>query len=115
PVATTRMPALAAAPVTRTPPPPAPPSAPPLLTPAALDALVDDLQRAAGVTPAPPADDAELLRRATLDVIGRVPTLDEAERFLADPGADRRTRLVEALLASPEYAEHGADVDVDLF
>jgi hypothetical protein len=95
----------------------APSGAPARLTPASLDALLDELWRASGVTPAPPADDAEFLRRATLDVVGRVPTLAEVERFLADTASsppDRRARLVDALLASPEYAEHAADISRDL-
>ena len=69
----------------------------------------------ARVTPAPPAGDAEFLRRVTLDLAGRVPTIEEAERFLADAAADKRQRLVDALLTSPDHAEHWADVAVDLF
>jgi hypothetical protein len=94
---------------------PAAPPAPALLAPADLDRLVEALWAKAGVQPAAPADDAEILRRTTLDAIGRVPTLDEAASYLADRAPDRRARLVERLLASPEYAEHWADVMLDLF
>jgi hypothetical protein len=80
----------------------------------ALDALIADWWRRAGVTPAAPAGDGEFLRRASLDLIGRVPTLAEVRAYAdaAPPGAgpDRRARLVDRLLASPEFAEHWADV-----
>jgi hypothetical protein len=70
--------------------------------------LKDDLKIA------PPATDGEFLRRASLDLIGRVPTLPEARAFLTDTAPDRRARLVDRLLASPEYAEHFADVYSEL-
>jgi hypothetical protein len=85
------------------------------MTPADVDKLTGDLWRSAGVTPAGGSDDAELLRRVSIDLIGRIPTLEEAERFLADRLPDKRVRLVDQLLASPEYAEHWADVSLDLF
>jgi len=65
------------APPTPQPAPPKPP-APVLLGPADVDRMVQALWEAAGVDPAPPAEDAEFLRRVTLDAIGRVPTLAEA-------------------------------------
>jgi hypothetical protein len=107
-------PPAAAAPLAPAAKPVAPP-APALLSPADLDRLVDALWAKAGVQPAAPADDAEILRRTTLDAIGRVPTLDEAASYLADRAPDKRARLVDRLLASPEYAEHWADVMLDLF
>jgi hypothetical protein len=53
--------------------------------------------------PAPPAPDAVFLRRAFLDAIGTLPTPDEARGFLADRAPDKRARLVDALLARPEF------------
>jgi len=81
---------------------------------AALAALIDGhiesrLHRE-GQRPAEPADDAELLRRVYLDLHGVVPTREQAERFLADSGPDKRGRLIDALLASPRYGEYLADV-----
>jgi len=110
-------PASAAAPVAAKPAPApvAKPSAPALMTPADVDALTAALWQAAGVTAAPASGDAEFLRRVSIDLIGRIPTLEEAERFLADKSPDRRVRLVDQLLASAEYAEHWADVSLDLF
>jgi hypothetical protein len=49
------------------------------------------------------ADDAEFLRRIYLDLVGRIPTVAEARKFLDDKAADRRTKLVDQLLKSPEH------------
>src|SRR4051812_7650187 len=53
---------------------PAAAAAPPegTLAPAELDRLIEESWRAAGVKPSPPADELEFLRRATLDLAGRV-------------------------------------------
>jgi hypothetical protein len=91
------------------------PAPPRLLAPADLDRLTGAFWAAAHVSPGPPAGDAEWLRRVTVDLAGRIPTLAEAEAFLADRAPDRRARLVDRLLASPDYAEHWADVFLDLY
>ena len=49
------------------------------------------------------------------NLVGRIPTLAEAEAFLAAPGPGKRAALVDRLLASADYAEHWADVFLDLF
>lgn len=56
------------------------------------------------------ADDAEFLRRATLDLHGLIPTSAEAQAFLADPSANKREALIDRLLASPRFAVHMANV-----
>ena len=53
--------------------------------------------------PAPVADDAQFLRRVYLDLLGRIPSPEEARAFLADQSADKRARLIEQLLAAPEF------------
>jgi uncharacterized protein DUF1549/uncharacterized protein DUF1553 len=95
-------------------PPAAPPGNAAGLGPAGLDALIEDLWRQAKVTPAPPADDGAFLRRVSLDLVGRIPSLAEARAFLADPAPDRRARAVDRLLGSHEFAEHWGDVYADL-
>lgn len=50
------------------------------------------------------ADDAEFVRRAYLDFAGRIPSVDEARKFLEDKSADKRAKLVDALIDGPEYA-----------
>ena len=100
------------------PPIPAPVAKPPalvLMTPEDVDRLTAALWQTAGVTATSVSGDAEFLRQVSIDLIGRIPTLEEAERFLADTSSDKRARLVDVLLASPEYAEHWADVSLDLF
>ena len=49
------------------------------------------------------ADDAEFLRRVTLDLAGRVPTFKEATDFHADSTADKRAKLIDRLLASADF------------
>lgn len=51
------------------------------------------------------ADDAELLRRVTLDLTGVIPTEAETVEFLHDPAPDKRATLVDRLLASPRHAD----------
>ena len=62
------------------------------------------------VTPAPPADDAEFLRRASLDIIGKIPAVSEVRAFLSDRSPDKRRRLVEQLLARGGFANHFANM-----
>ncbi len=55
--------------------------------------------------PAPPADKRVLLRRATFDLTGLPPTLTELSAFLADKSPEAFAKVVERLLASPQYGE----------
>ncbi len=64
----------------------------------------------AQLKPAKVASDAEFLRRVYLDIVGQIPSLDEAEKFLADKGYRKRETLIDALLKDERYAEHWADV-----
>lgn len=75
-----------------------------------LSARIDSLiESAAPVPVAAVADDAEFLRRVFLDFAGRIPSIEEALAFLNDSAADKRTVLIERLLASPEYARRMRD------
>jgi hypothetical protein len=62
----------------------------------------------AGVKPAAPADDAEFLRRVYLDIGGRIPSVSEARAFLKDTLPDKRQKLVDKLLDSPQFVRHFA-------
>jgi hypothetical protein len=67
----------------------------------------------AGLEPAPPAADGEWCRRLHLDLVGRIPTLDELQRFLSDSAPSKRAALVDRLLGDEyvdEYARHCTDV-----
>lgn len=67
-----------------------------------------------GIDPAPPADDLVFLRRIHLDLLGTLPTVAEARSFAADAAADKRQRLVDDLLARPEWADVWAGIWGDL-
>jgi uncharacterized protein DUF1549/uncharacterized protein DUF1553 len=57
------------------------------------------------LTPSAVCDDATFLRRACLDITGTLPKPEDVEAFLADTDADKRDRLVDALLDRKEFAE----------
>ena len=61
-----------------------------------------------------PAEESTFLRRHYLDIIGRLPSVDESRRYLADTAPDKRARLVDALLQRPEYADYWANKWADL-
>jgi hypothetical protein len=77
-------------------------------------ALIDKWIKAkwedAKLKPAPRASDAEFMRRVYLDIAGQIPSLDEAEKFLADKNSKKREALVDALVKDERYAEHWAEV-----
>ena len=79
-----------------------------------IDSLVLAGLQAEGVAPAPRADRRTLIRRATLDITGLPPTRDEVRAFLADEGPGAYGRLVDRLLAKPQYGEHMARFWLDL-
>jgi hypothetical protein len=60
--------------------------------------------------PAEHCSDYEFIRRASLDIIGRIAKVDEIERYMKDPASTRRAQLVERLLASPEYVQNWSTI-----
>jgi hypothetical protein len=74
-----------------------------------VDLQLQAAWESAGFEPAPPASDAEFMRRAYLDLTGRIPRIAEAREFLADPRPDKRARLIDSLLARPAHASHLAN------
>lgn len=73
-----------------------------------IDELVLAKLQSLNIPPSPACTDAEFIRRAFLDTIGVLPTADETRAFLADPQADKRDRLVDALLTRPEFVDYWA-------
>jgi len=71
-----------------------------------IDEFVFAKLKEIGIKPAHPCSDAVFFRRANLDVIGAMPTAQEAARFLEDRSADKRAVLVDALLDHDEFADY---------
>ncbi len=57
------------------------------------------------IPPVEIADDTMFLRRVFLDTLGILPSADEARKFLNDKNPDKRTRLIDEILARPEFAD----------
>ncbi len=71
-----------------------------------IDAFINDQLHAAGLRPLPLTPDDAFLRRLSLDVVGRIPTLEEIDLFFADPPNERRRLAIDRYLASDEWADH---------
>jgi len=70
-----------------------------------IDQLVDAKLAKLNIAPSGLCDDSDFLRRVFLDIVGTLPTADEARKFLADTAKDKRAKLVESLLDRPEFAD----------
>ena len=88
---------------------------PPALSSAQIDALFDRLHEAAHTQASPIVGDETFVRRVYLDVAGKLPTPDQIERFCTDSAPDKRARLIDVLLASPDYAKNWARYWRDVF
>jgi hypothetical protein len=66
------------------------------------------------LTPADRCSDFTFIRRASLDLIGRIAKVSEIQQFLKDPAETRRARLIERLLASEEFPNHFANLWTNL-
>ena len=74
-----------------------------------IDQLIFANLQELGIPPSPVCDDATFLRRVSLDVAGRLPTLDETKAFMANSAPDKREQWIDQLLRSPEYADYFAN------
>lgn len=75
-----------------------------------IDTEINAALAAKQLSPAQRADQAELLRRIYLDVLGRIPTRSEAEAYLKEPGDDKHHKLIDALLTHEEMPTYWAAV-----
>jgi len=80
-----------------------------------IDDLVLEQLARLKLAPTPPCDDATFLRRAYLDTIGRLPTPEEVRDYLADTSPKKRERLVDLLLARPEFVDYWSYKWADMF
>lgn len=71
-----------------------------------IDEQIDKQLTRLNLPPSPACTDAEFERRAYVDTIGRLPTLDEARAFLANSSPSRRDALIDTLLARPEFSDY---------
>src|SRR2546423_2634141 len=75
----------------------------------AIDHYVDAKLRAANTTPALQADDYTLIRRLTLDLVGRIPTPAESKAYVESNDPHKREKLVDRLMASPAFVRFQAN------
>jgi hypothetical protein len=73
-----------------------------------IDELAAAKWKKLGLKPSPTCDDATFIRRITVDLCGRLPTVAEAAAFLDDKAADKRSKLIDRLLDSPDYPAYFA-------
>jgi hypothetical protein len=76
----------------------------------AIDRHFDEFWARNDITPAPLADDAEFLRRLSLDLVGRIPSAAEARAFIESKDPDKRTKKIDELLARPGHLNFFATV-----
>jgi len=81
---------------------------------AEVQKLVEHSASAKGTKLNPPASDETFLRRVYLDVVGRIPSLDERARFLGNKESDKRGKLIDELLGSEGYVSHMFNWKADL-
>ncbi len=73
-----------------------------------IDRLLEESWKKVGVNPARPATDEEYLRRAYLDLLGRIPNVQEARAFLQTKETDKRDKLIDYLLDHADYPKNFA-------
>src|SRR5262249_14329484 len=78
------------------------------------DAFILARLEAEGLSPAPEVSPERLIRRVTFDLTGLPPTPEEVETFVKDKSPGAYERLVDRLLASPQYGERWAMYWLDL-
>ena len=76
------------------------------LAPGELDRLVNEQLKKANVEPARRTTDEQFIRRAWLDLTGRLPMPADVSEFLADKSPNKRAQLIDKLLATDDFAKH---------
>jgi hypothetical protein len=70
-----------------------------------IDKLVHAKLKKLRIAPSDLCDDAAFVRRATIDITGRMPTTEEVKKFMDEPSAGKRDQLIDELLERKEFAE----------
>ncbi|MCE9531299.1 MAG: PSD1 and planctomycete cytochrome C domain-containing protein, partial [Planctomycetes bacterium] len=71
-----------------------------------IDEAIEARLKSEKQSPAAQADDAEFLRRAYVELNGRIPAADRVVAFLDDRDPEKRAKLIDSLLAAPEYGRY---------
>jgi len=71
-----------------------------------IDSLLGKFYQKVKTRPGTPINDETFLRRIYLDVVGRIPTLEEVKNFLNSKDLNKREKLIDALQRSPGYVSH---------
>ena len=75
-------------------------------TAAKIDELVNAKLAKEKITPNKSASDEIFVRRVYLDVVGRIPTFQETTQFLKDSDPEKRSKLIDELMASDGYVQN---------
>lgn len=70
-----------------------------------IDKYIFPALSVAGVAPAPPTTDFEFIRRVYLDLTGHIPTPQQVVNFVTDTAPDKRSKLVDSLIGSPDWVD----------
>ncbi|MBV8075270.1 MAG: DUF1549 domain-containing protein [Planctomycetaceae bacterium] len=81
---------------------------PPTLDAAGVDRMIDKILEAMKAPFTPLTSNEEFIRRASLDVAGKLPTPEQIRTFRDDTSSDKRAKLIDRLLDSPDYARNWA-------
>jgi hypothetical protein len=76
--------------------------------PEAIDHYIEAQLADEDITPAPPADEATLVRRLTLDLVGRIPTVAEVAAYVQSSDPHTKELLIDRLMHSPGYVRYQA-------
>lgn len=79
-----------------------------------IDALIDRSLEQSGEKPQPTLRDEQFVRRIYLELGGRIPTYDEAKKFLDSKSESKRVQLIDDLLESPDYVSHSYNYWADV-
>lgn len=76
------------------------------IEPGEIDRMINAELKKLNITPAPKTTDEQFIRRAYLDLTGKLPTAADVTAFTADKTADKRAKLIDRLLETDDYARH---------
>lgn len=74
-----------------------------------IDHYINERLAAEGIVASSITEDANLLRRTLLDLVGRIPTAVEVQAYTADSRPEKRAELVDQLIESPAFVRHQAN------